>query len=317
VNDYEIITKVFDITEEELNQLNERHLYINEKLILDLVNGVGVVAKDLNDSAKDKEKGIVRFWDSLSGNEKKRQNQINMNVIEGFKSVSKWLEDHDRYSTRMDLRIKDVADELYKTQDEILKFYSQFKELGLRVGLLEEFKKSAESKFNNIEERLKKIEAQQHIDLEVSKLCHLDLPIEIEIFTILDNLASGEFGLWMIFEKESKKKDEQISYLKRKIREKLKIEGKEYFDFKKLSSKINSLQPLEQKAIKFISQQYQYFKYEDSYEMIDLIALSVTNAPDEVEKIIDSQSHIRTFLTYDDYINIITNEFLGELQCKK
>jgi hypothetical protein len=313
MNDYEIVTKIFDITEEELNQLNKKHLYIKEKLILDLVNGIGVVAKDLNDSAKDKEKGVARLWDSISGNEKKRQNQINTNIIEGLKSISIWLQDHDRHLTRMDLRIKDIADELYKTQDEILKFYSQFKELDLRVELLEEFKKSAESKFENIEERLKKIEAQQQIDIEVSKLGHLDLPIEIEIFTILDNLASGEFGLWMVFEKDLKKKDELISYLKRKIKEKLKIENKEYFDFKKLSSKIKKLQPIEQKAIEYISKQYQSFKYENGYEMIDLIALLATLKPDEIEKVIDSQSHIRTFVTHDDYINVMTDEFLGEL----
>jgi hypothetical protein len=312
MNDYEIVTKVFDISKEELEELNKRHTYINEKLILDLVNGVGVVAKDLNDSAKGKEKGISRLWDSASGNVKKRQNQINENVIEGLKSVSEWLQDHDRHLTRMDLKIKDIADELYKTQDEILKFYSQFKEVDFRVELLEEFKKCAESKFENIEERLKKIEAQQQIDREVSKLGHLDLPIEIEIFTILDNLASGEFGLWIMFEKDSKKKEEQTTYLKRMIREKLKIEGTEYLDFKKLSSEINSLEPIEKRAIEFISKQYQSFKSEDSYEIIDLIALSATNTPDEVEQIVDEQSHIRTFMSYDDYVDVMTDEMVGE-----
>lgn len=312
MSDYGIITKVFDITEEELEQLNKRHTYIDEKLILDLVNGVGVVAKDLNDSAKGKEKGISRVWDSVSGNAKKRQNQINENVVEGLKSAVEWLQDHDRHLTRMDFKIKDIADELYKTQDEIKKFYAQFKEVDFRVKLLENFKNSAEQRFENIEERLKKIEAQQQIDREVSKLCHLDLPIEVEIFTILDNLTSGEFGLWIMFEKDSKKKEEQITYLKRKIREKLKIEGKEYLDFKKLSSNIHKLNSIEKKTIEFISKQYQSFKDKNSYEIIDLIALSATNTPDEVEKVIDTQTHIRTFMTYNDYVDALTDELVGE-----
>lgn len=313
MSDYKIVTKAFDITEEELEQLNKRHTYIDEKLILDLVNGVGVVAKDLNDSAKGKEKGISRLWDSVSGNAKKRQNQINENLVEGLKSASMWLQDHDRHLTRIDLRIKDIAYELYKMQDEILKFYSQFKKVDFRVELLEEFKKSAERRFENIEERLKKIEAQQQIDREITKLGHLDLPIEVEIFTILDNLASGEFGLWTMFEKDSKKKEEQTRYLKRKIREKLKIEGKEYLDFKKLSSSMHKLNPIEKKAVEFISKQYQSFEDEKSYEIVDLIALSVTNAPDEVEQVIDEQSHIRTFMTYDDYVDLMTDELVGEL----
>ena len=314
MNNYKLIKKMsLEIDEKEFKELEKNHPYISEKLILDLVNGVGVVAKDLNDSAKGKEKGISRLWDSVYGNAKRRQNQINENVIEGLKSVSEWLQDHDRHLTRMDFRIKDIADELYKTQDEILKFYSQFKEVNFRVELLEEFKKSAERRFENIEERLKKIEAQQQIDREVSKLGHLDLPIEVEIFTILDNLASGEFGLWMMFEKDSNKKEEQITYLKRKIREKLKIEGKEYLDFKNLSSCIHKLNPIEKKAIEFIAKQYQSFEDENSYEIIDLISLSVTNTPDKVEQIIDEQSHIRTFMTYDDYMDVMTDELVGEL----
>lgn len=161
MNNYKVISKIYDITEEELEILKNRHTYINEKLMLDLVNGVGTVAKDLNNSAKSKEKGVLRLWDSISGNAKKRQNLINEDIIEGLIATSKWLQDHDKHLTRMDLRIKDVADELYKTQDEILKFYGQFKEVDFRVELLENFKESAEQRFEDIEERVKKIEAQQ------------------------------------------------------------------------------------------------------------------------------------------------------------
>jgi len=295
---------------EEFESLIKNHTYIGEKLILDLVNGVNVVAKDLNDSAKGKEQGISRVLDSIFGNGKKRQNQINENLIEGLKSASIWLQDHDRHLTRVDLKIKDIADELYQTQDEILKFYSQFKEVDFRVELLEAFKSSAEKRFHNIEDRLEKIEAQQQIDREVSKLGHLNLPLEVEIFTILDNLASGEFGLWMMWEKDNKKKEEQITYLKRKISEKLKIEGKEYLDFIELSSSINSLPLHEKRAIEFISKQYQSFENDKSYEMVDLISLSAENTPKEAKLAIDEQSHIRTFMTYTDYVDVMTDELM-------
>ena len=308
----EVIVEIMGIGEDDLVSITNRHSYMDEKIILDLVNGVGVVAKDLNDSAKTKEKGLSRIWDAVSGSSKKRNNQINENIIEGLKSASAWLQDHDRHLSRMDLKIKDVADELYETQDEILKFYSQFKELDFKVELLEDFKKHAENRFNNIEERLKKIEAQQQIDREISKLGTLGLPVEIEIFTILDNLASGEFGLWVMFEKNIKKKDEQLSYLKRKIKEKLKIEGKGYLDFQKLSFEIHKLEPIEKKAIEFISKQYQSFRSEDSYEIIDLVSLATTNNFEAVEGAIDEKSHIRTFMTYDNYVDVMTDELIGE-----
>jgi len=300
------------LSDDEFDSLRETHPYIGEKLILDLANGVGDVAKGSKDSAKAKEKGFSRVWDSVSGSSQQRQNKINENLIKGLESASAWLGDHDRHLTRMDYRIKVIADELYDTQDEILKFYSQFKEVDLRVELLESFQKNAEKRFESIEDRLKKIEAQLQIDREVSKLGDLQLPIEIEIFTILDNLASGEFGLWVMFEKDGRKKAEQISYLKRKIKEKLKKEDKEYIDFEKLSSDIHYLKPVEQNAIQFISKQYQSFKDINSYEIIDLISLSVTHTPQKVEQIIDEKSHIRTFMTYNDYVDVMTDELVGE-----
>lgn len=312
MNGSEIVAQLFNIEEDAFKKIADRHNYIDAKLILDLVNGF-VVAKDLNESAKSKEKGSVRIWDAISGNAKKRQNLINENMIEGLKAASKWLQDHDEHLSRVEFRIKDIAEELYRTQDEILKFYAQFKDVKLSVEMLEEFKKSAEKRFEDIEKRLKKIEAQQQIDREVSKIGELGLPVEIEIFTILDNLASGEFGLWILYEKDDRKKEEQLGYLKRKIKEKLKIEGKEYLDFKRLSSVVKELDIVEQQAIRFITEQYRAFSHGQEYEMIDLVALSATHTPEEIETVINQKSHIRTFLTYDNFVDSLTNEtIVGE-----
>jgi uncharacterized protein YlaN (UPF0358 family) len=154
----------YELTQEEFTQLKKKHPYIGEKIILDLINGVGVVAKDLNKTSKLKEKIFPRIWDSVSGNSKKRQNQINENIIEGLNATSQWLQDHDRQLSRIDMRMKDVADELYKTQDEILNFYGQFKEVDFRVEMLELFQKDSKQQFDKLESRLTKVEAQQSVD---------------------------------------------------------------------------------------------------------------------------------------------------------
>ena len=115
-----------------------------------------------------------------------------------------------------------------------------------------------------------------------------------------------------MFEKNARKKEEQISYLKRKIKEKIEINCNQYLDFKKLSLDINNLEPIEKKAIEFISKQYQSFKDENSYEIIELIALATTNTPDYVEYEIDKYSNIRTFMSYTNYIDVMVDEVIGE-----
>ena len=192
MNSYEVISKIYDISEEDFIRLSTKHERLTEKLILDLVNGVGVVAKDLNDSSKNIEKGFSRIWDTVSGNAKKRQNLINELTINGLIASTVWLQCHDEEITKIYSIIEKIAVKLIDVMDENK---SKFNEVDNAIESLEKFRKSAEQRFEHIEETLKKIEAQQEIDIEVSKLYDLDLPIEIEIFTILDNLASGKFGL--------------------------------------------------------------------------------------------------------------------------
>lgn len=304
----DIVIKEYNLNEDELEQLTNKHTYISEKLMLDLVNGVGVVAQDLNKTSKNKEKSFARVWDAVIGDSKKRQNQINKNIIEGLNAATEWLTDHERHLTKIDLKMKVVADELYKTQDEILKFHQQFEEV---VECLEKFKESAENRFENIEDRLKRIEAQQQIDIEVNKISHLGLPVEVEIFTILDNLASGEFGLWIYYEKNVKKRDEQIYYLQRKIKEKLQNEGKEYINFDRFSEELQNLENLEKKATEFTCKQYLEFS-KIELETVDLLDTAISNLPERAIERINSKPHIRTFLTYEDYIQAMTEELLLE-----
>ncbi len=316
---YEIVEKIgIGISKEEYRKLIQNHPFIGEKLILDLVNGVGVVAKDLNDSARDKEKGIARVWDTISGNEKKRQNLINENFIYGFNAISKWLQDHDGHLSRADIRIKDIADELYNTQDEIIKFYEQFKEVDFRVELLENFRNISEKRFNEIEKKLANIEAQQQIDREVAKIGTLKLPIELEVFTILDNLASGEFGMWYALSKDKKKKNEQLKYLKNTIKGKVtKQQIENFIDFYSVHKQVKELEVTEQKALAFISSQYREFNDDKLYDAIDIVKLVTTiNNRDELEDIIDKNSHISTFMTLEDFISD-TTEYVLDFNSKK
>ncbi len=303
----------YELTADEFDNMQSKHPYIGEKLILDLVNGVGVVAKDLNDSSKSKEKGFSRIWDGLSGSSKKRQNLINENFIEGLNATSQWLQDHDRHFSRIDIRMKNVADELYNTQDEILKFYGQFKEVDFRVEMLESFKKNAEQRFDKIEDRLTREEAYTHISKEVAKLGNLGLSLEFEIFTIIDNLSSGKAGLYHTLETDIKEKNEFLNHIKHEIKNRLlTMQLKEHLNYKTLYSEIKKLEPIEQKAIAFIGSQYSsYSKNNSLYEISDIIKIiSTSMSYSEMENKIKNSSHISTFMTLDNYIDEATTELL-------
>jgi hypothetical protein len=263
------------------------------------------VASDLNNSGKKKEKGFVRLWDATSGNAKKRQNIINQNLIEGVSAVSDWLLDHDRHLSRIDLRIKDVADELWNTQNEILDFYDSFSKVGLRVEDLENFRKNAEKKFEEIEKRLATIEAQQHIDREIERLKHSSLPNEIKIFTAVDNLASGEFGIWYALSDKKTEKIELLTYMKNKMKS---IFGKDFIDHTALYLTVSSLSEAERKAIGFIGNQYRQFNDSTFYDVIDLLKIAATTKnKNEFEKKIDESPHIRTIIRMDEFIEDISD----------
>ncbi len=227
-------------------------------------------------------------------------------------SVSKWLSDHDKHLGRVDQRIKDIANELYSTQDEILKFYGQFKEVDFRVELLEEFKKSANDRFDNVECRLTKVEAQQHVDREIEKIGILNFPLVMEVFTILDNLVSGEAGLYYFQETDVKKKNEFLRYIINKIKNRIGIEElKQSIDYQQLSLDFNQLATIEKKAMGFISLQYNMFSNDSSiYEIVDLLSVVANTSPEKMEDKISERSNIRTFMTLEAFVDDATKELL-------
>lgn len=303
----------YELSTEEFESLKKNHPYIGEKLILDLVNGIGVVAKDLNDTSKSKEKGFSRLTDSLFGNSKKRQNQINKNVIEGLNATSEWLQDHDRHLGRVDERIKDIANELYDTQDQIIGFYEHFKGVESIVKSLEVFREVANKRFDEIEERLSKVEAQQHVDREVEKIGTLNLPTSVEVFTVLDNLVSRKAGLYYMMEEDAHTKDEFLTYIKNKIKSKIGSNHlQNLVDYQKLHNELKVLEVTEQKAIAFLGSQYSSFSDDSLYEVSDIVKIvSNSESIESMEKELGEDSHISTFLTVDMLVDEATDELMN------
>ncbi|WP_041959743.1 diguanylate cyclase regulator RdcB family protein [Sulfurospirillum arsenophilum] len=304
-----------NIDEEELATLEKNHKYISQKLILDAINGINVTARDLQNTSNTRQSLFHRTFDSLTGNARRRQDLINENLIEGINACTSWLQDHERHLSRIDNRIFDLVVELERTQDEILKFYIQHENLKNNVDLLKEsfsqFIKYSSERFISCEKRITTIEIKTDIDKEISYLKsgekYKGYDITLKIYSLLDNLKSGSFGTY--YDNNLNLNDDNIIYLKSELKNFIKQEIGSNFhniflNYDDISHKFNQLSILEKKAISFISTQHynSLIEQREYVQISDLISILSTYPQDEVKAVIQNQSNISNFITYEDFI---------------
>ena len=307
-----------EVSEENISALTKNHDYISDKLILDAINGVSVVAKDHHEILKSRQNIVSRAWGGITGSSKKHQDMINENVIEGINACSKWLQDHDRHLTRVDKRIFDITCEIENTQEQILKFYSQHTKLKDRVGDLEDsfiqFVDISKNVFNNFEERILHLEVKSNIDKEISLLKsgekYQNFVLPLKIYSLMDNLFSGEIGLL-------KNNNDNILYLKSELINVVKNEvGSNYKNelirFDDILENIQELNSLERDTISFISTQHynQMINNKKYPEICDFISISSSYDFENAKKEIKKQSNISDFLTHGNFISILLKEQL-------
>ena len=320
--DLEVI-KAFHIPidDEEIINLQKTHSYIADKLILDAVNGVNVVARDFHNINKSRQSFTNRVWDGFTGSTRKRQDLINENVIEGITACTSWLRDHDKHISRIDTRIYNIASELDRTQDEILKFYGQHKVLSVNVGELKEvffeFRQSSTQRFNLIEEKIKDIDlrdnAYNQIAREIAKLNanrYAHLNSGLRVYTVLDNLKSGDVGLYYHNIKAEREKKEIKEFVQDSISRSLNNMNDTLVDYQQIINDTNQLTQVEKDAISLIStEHYNSMLIEgESPEVADLISIVSSYSKIDASQEILTQSNIRNFITYDDFIETSTNE---------
>ena len=318
-NDLNVI-KAFgmEVSEENINSLRKNHDYISDKLILDVINSV---AKDHHKVLKSTQSIVSRAWGGITGSSKKHQDMINENVIEGINACTKWLQDHDRHLTRVDKRIFDITCEIENTHEQILKFYSQHTKLKNRVGELEnsfiQFVDISKNMFNNFEERIMHLEVKSKIDKEISLLKsdkkYENLVLPLKIYFLIDNLFSGELGLYF----NTKDNKENISYLESELINVIKNEiGSNYKNelirFDDILGNIEKLDSLEKDTISFISTQHynQMINSRKYPEICDFVSIASSYDFENAKKEIKKQSNISDFLTHGNFISILLKEQL-------
>ncbi|MCG3655890.1 hypothetical protein ACOTWK_04825 [Aliarcobacter butzleri] len=312
-----------EVSEENIIALRKNHDYISDKLILDAINGVSVVAKDHNEVLKSRQSIVTRALGGITGSSKKHQDMINENLIEGINACIKWLQDHDRHLTRIDKRIFDITSEIENTQEQILKFYSQHTKLKNRVGELEnsfvQFVDTSKNVFNNFEERILHLEVKSKIDKEISLLKsgkkYEKLVLPLKVYSLMDNLFSGEVGLY--FNTNLKNNDENILHLESELINVVKSEvgsnhKNELIRFDDILENIGKLDSLEKDTLSFISTQHynQMINSRKYPEICDFISIASSYDFENAKKEIKKQSNISEFLTHEDFISIVLKEQL-------
>ncbi len=316
------------ISTNEINELKVNHTYISDKLILDAINGVGVVAKDLHNVNKQRQSLIYRSLDGINGSSRKRQDLINENLIEGLHACTEWLKDHDRHFARIDTKIFHLANELIRTQDEILEFYRQHTNLRLKVDELKDelqsFKQYSKSRMNELNQNIKSVDKRDRaylsIDREFSFLSsgekYKSFDITLKMYSLLDNLKSGDVGIYFN-SIENNEQNELMRYIRSEFKNYLKDEiggnySNEFIELKSLYKNINTLSTLDKTGISIVTTQHYNFMLEQNQnpEICDLLSLVSTYSEDEALQEISKQSNISNFITYNDFVEIATKEHL-------
>lgn len=296
-----------DLDIEKIKSLENNHPYISDKLILDLVNGVDVVARNHHETLKNRE-GFNRFFGALTGNSKKHQDMINENLIEGLNSCASWFLDHDKKLSSLDKRITGVV-------KNILTHFSNIKECNKELeNSLKRFKESSINRFEKIEKEIKHLKIHTIIDKEITSLeantkYEIFENMSLKIFLFMDNLFSGELGLLDMTK-------DDINYLKNKLfilMEKRNINKIDYINLEDIFYTIRKIPDnLEKEAISYISNhQVDFLNMQNTKSVIsDLIKISSINDEVVFKKEIKENSKISEFITYENYIDMSIREFI-------
>ncbi len=292
------VKRKIKIHPEELKNIEDLHSNFNEKIILDIVNGISVVARDLNNKNKSL-KGFSALNDKIRGNKKQRDELINDLFINAIEGVSLWLREHEKSLTAINYKIFKLSEELIKTQNEIIQFFNDYK--NLKHSFIQ-FQKNIENKLQKLEDRILESEIKNDIDIEIEKLNNTGFGTEVELFIILDNLMSGRFGKWLIIT-QSKEKQRLLNYFFDKIKGKINNKMNQLLDTEKFYKQLNNLPNYEKKAINYIASVYRQLNPKPYYDTIDLFLIaSKNNSEENFIKEINKNSHIRTFMSYNDFI---------------
>lgn len=141
------MTTVTDNDQRELEDLLEKIPVLQDKHIVDLVNGLEVVKDHIRVRERSNNSFFQRMVDAFSGKSALRQKQIDQNLSTGFESAVVWLEHLQAQQIRSDRALAHVTYKLTETRAGVQKLALRHLELENEVNLLCERMGELEERF--------------------------------------------------------------------------------------------------------------------------------------------------------------------------
>lgn len=196
-----------DAEERELRRLVEEIPVLQDKMIVDLVNGIEVTQDHIRVREERSKKIWSRIADSITGKSAARQQKIDQNLNEGLKTTMVWLENLQASQIQTDRALNYVTHKLAETRSGIVKLVDKHLELKSEVQQLDE-------KLNQLEERFLQQNRLMHekihsMDMRQNAMIQMNLEFDkwaggayapfsplVQMFLVLENLSWGAFGVY-------------------------------------------------------------------------------------------------------------------------
>jgi hypothetical protein len=177
-----------NIESDDLYRLVEAYPHLEEKSIVDFINGLSVMSDHLGVKSKIANKGFpARFFDRLAGHDRQRQALIDSSVENSFMFIKDYLVSNEKRLAKNEHFLHQVmsgvsliSSRLQEVAGDTVTLRENLSELADKVGRMEQ----------SLSQRL------DHIDLHNSAMAEMNL--RLSVFAIKDALFSPEQSLWML-----------------------------------------------------------------------------------------------------------------------
>lgn len=193
--------------------------FLNEKLIVDFVNGISV-SQDLQSVIKKRSSHSNRFFDAVSGKAHLRQAHLNDHVLTGLRACEGWLNSLSHNMNEHSVAISQISNSLSKTQQHLAKVTDVVIDIRYQVSILSQH---TQELMQDVQVLKTTDAAKTQLDLVFTSWEAGDLnnySIMAKSYIALDNLYWGNFSKVIGFPN----KDDYLKLLRNKLVIQLKNE---------------------------------------------------------------------------------------------